>query len=134
MKNLIHNHGKWILINMVIWCLAKELFLAIKIWGIESTTVERFQFPLSSLFFTIAITGLIDGFCFAVYDIITDRIFKSARFYQRVLIKAAINLVLGTIISMVCVLTIMQWIVGQDLHLLIPLILKRFICTFLPRI
>ena len=117
MKNLIHNHGKWILINMVIWCLAKELFLAIKIWGIESTTVERFQFPLSSLFFTIAITGLIDGFCFAVYDIITDRIFKSARFYQRVLIKAAINLMLGTIISMVCVLTIMQWIVGQDLHL-----------------
>ncbi len=117
MKSFLRQHGRWLATNAVIWCLAKQLFLAIKLWGIENTLVHRFQFPLWPLFGIIALTGFLDGILFGMIDIGIDQRFRSLRFSQRVALKTLLNLFAGVTLSLILVPNLMQWYLGKEVNL-----------------
>lgn len=118
MRNLLNQHGKWLLINAIVWCIAKELFLAIKIWGIENTEVQRFQFPLWPLFIVIGITGLIDGILFGTMDILFDRYFKGLKFGMRIMMKTVLNMLVGIFISTILIPFMLRLISGASITVL----------------
>jgi hypothetical protein len=69
MKKLPGKYGKWILLNAIVWSFAKQLFIAIKLWGLESTVLKNIAVEPVALFIVVGVTGLLDGTLFACFDI-----------------------------------------------------------------
>lgn len=99
----LNDRGKWILSNVLIWCLAKQLFLAIKLWGIENTFFQYEGFSSGPLFLATGISGMLNGLLFGLAEVLYDRWFKNVSFATQVLLRGLSNLILGLTMTIVLV-------------------------------
>ncbi len=97
----LKDNGKWIAFHTVTWCIAKVLFIAIKLWGISDAAI--LPSGVLSLFLAVACSGLIDGFIFGLIDSEFDKAFTQLGFVRRVLSKASINLAVGSTLTVVLI-------------------------------
>ena len=49
MEKFLKGHLKWIVANVILWTVAKVLFLAIKLWGVKSTVFHAVVIPVEML-------------------------------------------------------------------------------------
>jgi len=116
---------KWIVAHAATWCVAKVLFVSIRLWAIggslqtalmmgSSEALLRQMFPLMALHVhtgvllaAVAVTGLLDGLIFGWLDIRFDERFRHMRFLWRVLTKTCINLILALALTVVLVPVLM---------------------------
>lgn len=118
MKQFIRQYGKWIAINGLIWCIGKQLFFAIKIWGIESSSFQSMQLPIWPMFAVVSLTGLIDGIVFGLIDTFIDKRFRSLRFSWRVVSKTFLNLFAGLSLTILLAPRFLLLLSGQEVDLL----------------
>jgi adenylate cyclase len=85
-------NGRLIIASIVIWCIAKQLFMAIKLWGIENTAFQTIHLHAWQLFFMSSITGILDGFIFGVLDVWFDKHFRKMPLLYSILMKTLMNL------------------------------------------
>lgn len=104
--------------NGVIWCFGKAMFYAIKVWGIESTSFQTLELPVWPMFTIVALTGVLDGFIFALIDILIDKKFKSLRFSSRVITKTIINMCFGLCITVLLSPVFIRLLYGQEVDML----------------
>jgi adenylate cyclase len=109
MKKLPVKYGKWILINAIVWSLGKQLFIAIKFWGLEKTVLENIAVEPVSLLFVVGLTGLLDGTVFAFFDIAFNKYFGGISFVKQVLSKTVIYLFLGLSMTVLFVPCLLGW-------------------------
>lgn len=107
--NYFKEHGRWIAFCMASWCLSKTLFVAIKLWAIESTSFQLLDMNLGLLVSVVALSGLLDGFIIGLVDTGFDRFFTQARLEQRVIAKSFINLIVGLALTVMVIPLLMGW-------------------------
>jgi adenylate cyclase len=110
--NYLKAHGKWIAFCMASWCLSKTLFVAIKLWAIESTSFRLLDMNLGLLVTAVALSGMLDGFILGIVDTEFDRYFNQARLGQRVITKSFINLIVGLLLTVIVVPLLTGWANG----------------------
>lgn len=116
MPDFFKEHGKWVVMNILVWCVAKQLFIAIKLWGVESTGIESVQLRPWHLFLMISVSGLLDGFIFGLVDVWIDGKIKKCSLVQGVAIKTLVNLFLAITLTIL----IFPFLMGLDTSLGIP--------------
>lgn len=115
MKKLPGKCGKWILLNAIVWSFAKQLFIAIKLWGLESTVSKNIAVEPLALFIVVGVTGLLDGILFACFDIAFNKYVGSLSFVKQVLSKAVIHLFLGLSMTVLCVPLLLSWTTDESM-------------------
>ncbi len=95
MNRFFRINFKWIAISIVTWTLSKQLFLSIKLWGLDDTVFYRADISVGLLFVSVLMSGIIDGFAFGLVDCLFDTYFKTTRFAGRVAAKTLVNLAIG---------------------------------------
>lgn len=109
MKKLPVKYGKWILLNAIVWSFGKQLFIAIKLWGLENTVLNNIAIEPVSLFIVVGITGLLDGAVFACFDITFNKYVGSLSFVKQVLARTVIQLFLGLSMTVLFVPSFLGW-------------------------
>lgn len=92
---------RWIATSIFVWCIAKQLFMAIKLWGIENTAFQSIHLNAWQLFTITSITRIMDGFIFALVDVWFDKQFKNVPLLYSVLIKTLCNLFVALSLTIV---------------------------------
>jgi adenylate cyclase len=98
-SDFVRKHGKWMVVTIVTWSLAKQLFLAIKLWGLENTLLTQVELSSAQLFAAVAISGIVDGFVFGLSDHFFDARLKSVTFIRKVFVKTIFNICLGIMMT-----------------------------------
>jgi adenylate cyclase len=114
--NFFRENGKWIVINILVWCVAKQLFIAIKLWGVENTGFDSIHLSPWYLFLVISVSGAVDGFIFGLVDVWFDKQFKKYSLIQGIAIKSLINLFL----SLMLMILIFPILSGVNAYIGIP--------------
>lgn len=107
LMDYLKDNGKWIALHTATWSIAKALFVAIKLWGIDDTGLEVNN--TTFLLFVVAFTGLIDGFVFGLIDSEFDKVFKSLPFTRRVVAKTSVNLAVGLSLTVIMIPLLLDW-------------------------
>lgn len=89
---------RWMLTNMIVWSVTKQMFVAIKLWGIESTPLKVLDISPNTLWLAVGCSGLIDGVLFTLADRCLDARVKLP-FAQMVATKALIHALLAVSLS-----------------------------------
>lgn len=118
MERLLKSKWKWVAANVLVWTVAKPLFLAIKLWGIESTMLDGVEVPAALLFTSVTVTGLIDGLIFGLIDETFDKHYPHAPFPKKILLKWLINLITGLILTITLLPLFYSENVLNDSHVL----------------
>lgn len=105
----LKDNRKWIGFHAVTWCIAKILFLSIKLWGIKNIEFQETDIHIGLLFSSVAFTGLIDGIVFGLIDHEFDKVFRQLSFLRRVFAKTAINISVGITLTILLVPMVMGW-------------------------
>jgi adenylate cyclase len=115
MKKLPGKYGKWILLNAIVWSFAKQLFIAIKLWGLESTVLKNIAVEPVALFIVVGVTGLLDGTLFACFDIAFNKYVGSLTFVKQVLSRTVIHFFLGLSMTVLCVPILLGWTTEESM-------------------
>ena len=101
--NYLKEHGRWIAFCMAVWCIAKALFISIKLWGIENTTFPMLDMNVGLLVSAVGLSGILDGIIIGLVDTAFDKLFKYPNLLQRVIAKSMINMTVGLTLTVVFV-------------------------------
>jgi adenylate cyclase len=115
MKKLPVKYGKWILFNAILWSFGKQLFIAIKLWGLENTVLKNITVEPVSLFIVVGITGLLDGTVFACIDIAFNKYVGSLSFVKQVLSRTVIHLFVGLSMTILLVPLLLGWTTEESM-------------------
>ena len=115
MKKLPVKYGKWILLNAIVWGFGKQLFIAIKLWGLENTVLKNIAVEPFALFIVVGVTGLLDGTIFACFDIAFNRYVGSLSFVKQVLSRTVIHLFLGLSMTVLLVPSLLGWTTEESM-------------------
>ncbi len=115
MQKYVKEYGRWIAINVVVWCVARQLFLAIKLWGVEQTVFQSIQLPAWYLIMTTGISGMVDGLVFGIMDSWFDKRFKKISFPAMILIKASVNLSLAILLNLLMFPLLIGWTTSNSI-------------------
>lgn len=122
---------RWTITSVVVWSLTKQMFVAIKMWGIESTPLRVMDVSPYMLWLTVALSGMLDGLMFSIADRQLDKRVKLP-FPAMVMVKSMAHAMLAFTLTASILPLVARISYTEGLHALLNILLSsHFIVSFL---